>query len=247
LSEEEIRYLYNRGAPIAHWKFDEGKGNIAYDSSGNGNNGTLLDASSTNADGNTPPQWVSGKFGSALRLDGVDDYVDGLPTSQVRTKGTLAIWINPSFPSNDTTNRWIVDRGVDADTGFWFGTGEWNGGNDVFFAVMGNSPMVQVRYPKSEIVPWENTWHHLVIVWEDRGSGSSYIALFVDGKKVRERNDATLPDVLPNAWIGAPLTKDPADQRWWRGLIDDVRIYNYARTPEQILQDYNAGLSAHFK
>ena len=31
------------------------------------------------------------------------------------------------------------------------------------------------------------------------------------------------------------------------GLIDDVRIYNYARTSEQIQQDYNAGFSTHFK
>jgi hypothetical protein len=31
------------------------------------------------------------------------------------------------------------------------------------------------------------------------------------------------------------------------GLIDEVRIYNYARTPEQIRQDYNAGLATHFK
>jgi hypothetical protein len=27
----------------------------------------------------------------------------------------------------------------------------------------------------------------------------------------------------------------------------EMRIYNYARSPLQILQDYNAGLSAHFK
>jgi len=67
LSEEEIRYLYNRGAPIAHWKFDEGKGNIAYDSSGNGNNGTISQ---------WRPTWVHGKFGSALSFDGVDDYVE---------------------------------------------------------------------------------------------------------------------------------------------------------------------------
>ncbi len=33
----------------------------------------------------------------------------------------------------------------------------------------------------------------------------------------------------------------------FNGLIDDVRIYNYARTQEQIRLDYNAGLSVHFK
>jgi len=32
LSEEEIRYLYNKGKPEHQWKFEEGEGSIAYDS-----------------------------------------------------------------------------------------------------------------------------------------------------------------------------------------------------------------------
>jgi hypothetical protein len=31
------------------------------------------------------------------------------------------------------------------------------------------------------------------------------------------------------------------------GKIDDVRIYNYARSAAEIRQDYNAGLSTHFR
>jgi len=34
LSAEEIRYHYNRGGPVAHWKFDEGSGQTAHDSAG---------------------------------------------------------------------------------------------------------------------------------------------------------------------------------------------------------------------
>ena len=30
-------------------------------------------------------------------------------------------------------------------------------------------------------------------------------------------------------------------------LIDDVRIYNYARAADQVRSDYNAGFSVHFK
>ncbi|KKT17739.1 MAG: hypothetical protein UV98_C0002G0001, partial [Parcubacteria group bacterium GW2011_GWB1_43_6] len=38
------------------------------------------------------------------------------------------------------------------------------------------------------------------------------------------------------------------DSLWFlKGLVDDVRIYNYVRTTGQIQQDYNAGLSTHFK
>lgn len=41
---------------VGVWKFDEGKGNTAKDSSGNGNDGTLTNK----------PKWVDGKFGKAL-------------------------------------------------------------------------------------------------------------------------------------------------------------------------------------
>jgi len=48
------------------------------------------------------------------------------------------------------------------------------------------------------------------------------------------------------------ITYWQAGVKWFTGLIDDVRIYpsaslgtgNYARTAEQILQDYNAGAAA---
>jgi len=41
LSPEEIRYHYNRGRPVAHWRFDEGSGTTTYDSSGNEYHGIL--------------------------------------------------------------------------------------------------------------------------------------------------------------------------------------------------------------
>ena len=45
---------------IGIWLFDEGKGNVAKDSSPNGNDGELI----------AGPKWVEGKFGGALEFDG---------------------------------------------------------------------------------------------------------------------------------------------------------------------------------
>ncbi len=42
----------------AYWKFDEGSGTTAYDSSGNGNDGVFVG----------DPKWVPGMFGSALEV-----------------------------------------------------------------------------------------------------------------------------------------------------------------------------------
>ena len=63
LREDEIQELFVN-ALAGYWKFNEGTGTTAADSSGNENNGTI--------DGAT---WAAGKYGNGLSFDGVDDYV----------------------------------------------------------------------------------------------------------------------------------------------------------------------------
>jgi len=46
---------------LAWWKFDDGTGTIAVDSSGNGHDGVFIQ----------DPEWVAGKFGSGLLFDGL--------------------------------------------------------------------------------------------------------------------------------------------------------------------------------
>ena len=69
----------------AWWPFDEGEGNVAYDATGNGNDGVF----------NGDPQWVPGVLGSALEFNG-DDYLNcgNGPTLQIRDAITMALWFN---------------------------------------------------------------------------------------------------------------------------------------------------------
>ena len=53
------------GGLVGWWKFDEGSGSVAYDSSGNGNDGNLMNG----------PTWTAGKIRGALSFDGMNDYV----------------------------------------------------------------------------------------------------------------------------------------------------------------------------
>ena len=61
---------------VAHWKFDDGSGGTARDSSGNGYDGTLFG----------DPQWITGHSGGGLDFDGSGDYVD-LPIGPLRSQG----------------------------------------------------------------------------------------------------------------------------------------------------------------
>ena len=83
---------------------------------------------------------------------------------------------------------------------------------------------------ESDLVVTDGQWHHVGLVY-DRDSMHRH--LYVDGIEV-----AADTDIVPvfscdgGLYIGAG--KDFEPDSFYSGLIDDVRIYNVALTPEQI-------------
>ena len=71
-----------------YWDFDEGSGQTAADKTGNGNNGIL----------SSGVQWTSGKFGSGVQFDDVNDYVKVTNRTGFNFNDdfTVALWINSS-------------------------------------------------------------------------------------------------------------------------------------------------------
>ena len=224
LSAAEVRYHYNKGAPVAHWKFDEGSGSTAYDSTANGNHGTLTNG----------PIWTEGKHGSALSFDGENDYVEISNGSSLNpTTFTLELWAYFNSLSGEPCP---LQKGATfANPGY---------------AITINNSHVRFNVGRtggeslldSQVSLATGKWYHIVAIYDGIKQ-----KIYVDG--VKDPNEATPPSYnasSENLWIGTnqrqPFLTFPVN-----GSIDDVRIYNYARTPEQILQDYNAGLSTYFK
>ena len=68
----------------AWWKFDDGSGTIAADSSGNGLDGTLEGG----------PQWVAGQLGDALQFNGSGSRVVA-PNIPFNSRSfTVMMWVN---------------------------------------------------------------------------------------------------------------------------------------------------------
>src|SRR5690242_13616154 len=82
---------------VGWWPLNEGSGQTVRDWSGRGNNGYL--GSTTSADANDP-SWIPGVFaGSALRFDGVDDWVTIPSSSSLEPQNlTVAAWFRSSSP-----------------------------------------------------------------------------------------------------------------------------------------------------
>ena len=69
---------------VGMWLFNEGSGSLANDTSGKGNDGKIEGGAN----------WVNGKFGKALSLDGSNDYVEIAhdDSLMVGAEHTIALW-----------------------------------------------------------------------------------------------------------------------------------------------------------
>jgi Concanavalin A-like lectin/glucanases superfamily len=81
------------GGLVAHWKFEEGAGDVVKDSSREGNDGTIVPA-------NTPePKWGTGNFASSVSFSGDNDHFVRIPASaslnNLKTQITVVAFIYP--------------------------------------------------------------------------------------------------------------------------------------------------------
>ena len=70
----------------------------------------------------------------------------------------------------------------------------------------------------------DGTWHRVGLVWD----GSNRI-LYVDDVEVARDTQTNLPNSWLGLYLGAGSTLAPGS--FWKGLIDDVRIYDRAVGP----------------
>ncbi len=222
LSAAEVRALYDWSpGPVAHWKMDEGTGQSANDISGNNNTGTLGANSSPGSD---DPTWANGKYGKALSFDGSNDYVK---TSSIVTTAinniTLSAWIK--WNGNTGSNQRVISNGVSPTNGYDLFLNSTDGNN---IQVVANG----VEFAKSTITPTVGQWQYVSAV-RDAGTWKIYL----NGVILTVIGNPT-----PNSPTGATYIGSNSNGATnFNGFIDDVRIYNYARTQKQIVQDMNAG------
>lgn len=238
----QIAYDYNRGGPVGWWKLDECQGTVANDSSGNGNAGTITigatvpqTSAGTCTDGLSTSAWNNGKTGkynSSLNFDGADDQVKILNSS--------------SF--NNIVNGFSVSSWFKSPSGsarrFIFG--KYNG-TGISSEIMTTGMLrIQARdggsgtpdtdaYSTTRVD--DNQWHNEVYIWN-----KPTLSLYVDGQFISSATNNTVTNLnsATDFYIGS-LGSGWLTSLIFNGQIDDMRIYNYALTPQQVKQVYNNG------
>ena len=221
---------------VGWWRLDEGSGTTAYDSSGNGRHGTLS--------GN--PQWVTGKIGGALEFDGQGDDRVSLGSFEVTGNAiTIACWFkadNLDTPGNDPRMVSKAIGGANDQHWFMVSSSRQSGIKVLRFRLKTDGTTGEIKADTTTGTIELNEWIHVATTWN-----GVTMRIYKDGVEVGSLAKGGTLSTNPAANVAIGNQPIGAEDRPFDGIIDDVRIYNYARTPSQILQDYNAGAAAYFK
>jgi hypothetical protein len=247
LTASEIKQEYNQssavvmGNPIdtkaggnetvGFWKFDENTGTITYDISGNSNDFTL--GTTTAA-----PTWTTkGKFGNALSFDG-GDYVTRLDDSDFDFASTSSVSVSAWVKHNGaiaTNNDYILTKADGTNGGYKL---YMDDSGDFCFAIDDDSSWTPDDSACTSAIDYDDSnWHHVTGV----KSTTTALNLYVDGLLVASDTSFAATNTIANAgalYVG--IDSDGASNGW-DGAIDQVKIYNYARTARQIKMDMDNG------
>jgi hypothetical protein len=211
-----------QAGPVGFWKFEEGTGTIANDSSGNGHHGTLLGT----------PEWVSGPdgFGGALafnpdRCTGVDcgifDPTNG--TGQF----TVALW---AFWDGTGTDQHFLSKSNEwgADT-MMFQVELWGEHTDANY-----TDRIGISYAPAGSVPFsimpKNEWVHLALTFD----GTNAI-LYLNGVDEEGPKPFSIgPNIDAMVEIGYTSTRPSGNYRIFHGTLDEVCIYGFPLSEQEV-------------
>ncbi len=198
---------------IGWWKLDETSGTIASDSTGLGNDGTLK--------GHAAWKPSEGIDGGAIDLDGVGDAVEITPGFGLTSTNnvTYTAWINGWKEVN-----WagiVYSRG--------FACGMHFGDNDTLHYTWNSNSSATYGWNGGPVIP-QNEWAFVALTIEP---DKATLYVYSSSYGLRSGTNEMTHDLQTTA--GIKLGWDPMDEtRYFNGLIDDVRLFNYALGPLDI-------------
>ena len=196
---------------IAAYGFNEGGGTIAADASGRGHYGTIKGAN-----------YVAGRFGRALRFDGYNDWVTVADNDELDLRNALTIeaWVNP-----DRLSYWrtVVIKERSESQAYALYASEDTPEPSGYVNISGDYKSV-----RGTALPI-GTWSHVAVTYN-----GSMLRFYVNGVEVSQR--AVTGRIVTG---GGPL-RIGGNSIWgefFDGMIDEVRVYGVAISPEEIMRD----------
>jgi sialidase-1 len=205
---------------VGWWNFD----NNTEDSSGAGNHGVA----------NGGPSWIDVKMGAALEFDGVDDYVqvpDDIVNLKITGDYTFSVWLKAD--ANQKVWASIFSKcDLSSMVNHWTLQFDTSSPKNLIIFHTNNFHNPESWYTGIQLPDIAGASHHVVIV----RSGNTMTS-YLDGVQRNidswNRNPGSGKG---HFYIGADRTAKP--DFVFKGLIDDVMIYNYALSAQQVSDLY---------
>ncbi|MHC4625991.1 MAG: LamG domain-containing protein [Planctomycetota bacterium] len=199
---------------VGWWRLDETSGTTAADSSGNGNDGTVVGTA----------QWGAiGKVGGALDFDGSSGHVT------IPHNSSLAVLNQGDF----TISAWFKLDEMPGENKEVFQQGDAGGTGRTWLFVAADAEIRSflggATVPSGFYVE-ADTWYHAAVVVTE-GGGTDDVQIYVNGQPEGAPSPMSMEDSAGGYFIGCHKNLS----NFWDGLIDDVRLYNHALMDVEIL------------
>lgn len=170
------------------------------------------------------PQTVAGLNGvnEALDFDGVDDYIEAeIGDNQLADGATLELW----FRQERATDQFGVLLKIEPDKAELNVDPEREGRTELWcYESGGVEGAAGVR---------DGNWHHAVGAVSADGQ-----VHYIDGVNVGENATPVVFDAVSKVVMGQRIPRG----LWWKGTIDEVRIYGRPLSEGEVQQNMNAGV-----
>ena len=207
-------FVYGERDLVLHYTFEQGKGDVLRDQSGNNLHGRIHGA-----------RWVKGDFGGALEFDGRDDFVECPYAEATKTADAFSVeaWVFPRRHGGGIFCRVTGGQWQDLRLSLTTLYGAKRGPCAMFLIADGKKHN-RANLPALEL----NAWTHLAVTFDGSGVG-----LFLNGvhqKSFVSGCKANLENVP--IWIGRSL--GIGDQHFFRGRMRDIRYYRRALSAAEV-------------
>ncbi|MEI9962733.1 MAG: LamG-like jellyroll fold domain-containing protein [Limisphaerales bacterium] len=242
--------------PVAYWRLNEADdgindgnpGALAIDYVG-GNNAiyTNVVLGQTGYNVSADPTATAALFGTFTPTGSfagqIGTNIDFSAPAGSNAEFTIEAWVNGlGYKPTNSSGAGIVAKGYFGSKGSAEMTLDEGAANEDFRLEV-HSPANKASDANSTINAQNSGWHFLVGVCDEANSN---VLLYVDGVVAGRTAIAPLTGIINTAavplMIGARSTSvTSVANNQFQGLIDNVAVYNYALTPNQIATQYQAG------
>lgn len=222
---------------VGHWTFDSyNLSDKVYDVSGNSNNGYFQGGSTSTAK-------TLGKIGQAMNFDGVNDMVNAGSGSTLDDLPGLTYmgWIKPRSAGGGrgTLFAKVNSSNVQGLTYVFFDNVTATNG----ISFLRDTLTTDISYTTTNNAVSLNEWAHVAVTWDGTVNTVGNVKIYINGVQssyqISENGIGSLESDAGNDFtIGGRVLV--GSERYFDGLIDDVRVYNRAVSATEVKQIYNA-------